>query len=200
MKMLFRAAFSLLLVAGSVAVQAASAPPEQAASSRKAATMTVSFGGVGYLHRWSKAAQHEFTPQPDADLTKWQDMVTINVHDAARNGDQLAQVANAVVSNYQKVGKILRTDSKPRTADRPAEHLVVAVLGTAGFLEAAFARFYLNDGVGYVVVYSHRVYGTAAGPAMSEWLKANGPQIEKTLMGWTGAPGVAALKALPQSQ
>ena len=42
------------------------------------------------------------------------------------------------------------------------------------FLEAAFARLLLHDGVGYVIVRSHRVYGKAAGPAMSEWLGANG--------------------------
>ena len=61
-----------------------------------------------------------------------------------------------------------------------------------------FPALLLVDGAGYVVVRSHRVYGKAAGPAMSDWLKANGPQIEKALMEWGQVPPRDALKRLPQ--
>ena len=162
--------------------------------------MTLRFGAVDYVHRWSKDGQNEFTPRSDGDLAAWQDMITVSVHESATNGDQLAEVANRVLANYQSHGKILRTDSKPRTADRPAEHLIVAVLGDTRFLEAAFARFVLADGASFVAVYSHRVYGKPAGPAMSDWLKANGAEIENTLMGWNGMPRLVALKKLPQSK
>lgn len=94
----------------------------------------------------------------------------------------------------------MRTDSKPRTPQRPAEHLVVALLGNPNFLEAAFARFVLVDGVGFVTVYSHRVYGKDAAGAMGDWLKSNGPSVEKTLMAWDEIPSLAALKQLPQSK
>ena len=126
-------------------------------------------------------------------------MVTINVHESVRTGEQLADIANRVVGNYQQHGKIVRTDSRPRTPEKPAEHLIVALLGTPNFIEAAFARCLLGNGVGTVAVYSHRVYGKDAGAAMGEWLKANGPATEKTLMNWNGIPAPAALKALPQS-
>lgn len=162
--------------------------------------MTLRFDGVDYMHRWSKDGQNEFTPKSDPDLAKWSDMVTINVFEAVRTGEQLAGVANKVLGNYQARGKVLRTDSKPRTADRPAEHLIVAVLGDPAFLEAAFARLLLVEGSGYVVVRSHRVYGKAAGPAMSDWLKANGPNVEKALMDWNQLPSSNALKGLPQSR
>jgi hypothetical protein len=76
----------------------------------------------------------------------------------------------------------------------------VAVLGDPAFLEAAFARFLLADGNGVVVVYSHRVYGQNAGPAMSDWLQANGPTIEKALMDWARLPSVGDLRRLPQSR
>lgn len=33
---------------------------------------------------------------------------------------------------------------------------------------------------------------------MSDWLKGNGVQVEKTLMAWDKLPTLAALKALPQ--
>ena len=162
--------------------------------------MTLRFGGVDYLHRWSKDGQNEFTPQSDPDLATWRDMVTVNVVESVATGEQLADLANRVLGNYQAHGKILRTDSKPRTADRPAEHLLVAALGDPAFLEAAFARLLLKDGAGYVVVRSHRVYGKAAGPAMSDWLKANGPQVEKALMEWNALPSRDALKRLPQGR
>jgi hypothetical protein len=127
-------------------------------------------------------------------------MVTINVHEAVRNGDQLATLANGVLSNYQSHGKIVRTDSKPRTSQRPAEHLIVAILGTSAFLEAAFARVVLIDGVGVVAVYSHRAHGKDAAGAIGEWVKTNGPPVEKTLMTWDRIPSLVVLRQLPQSQ
>ena len=183
----------MLLASAAHAAPAANpaAPPPSAQS--------LTFGDKTYIHRWSQNGQNEYTPRDDADLGRWRDMVTINVHETVRTGEELAQVANGVLGNYQRFGKIVRTDSKPRTAQRPAEHLVVAVLGDPGFLEAAFARFVLVDGGALVIVYSHRIYGGQAGSAASEWLKANGPAIEHTLMSWDTPPSIAALRKLPQS-
>jgi hypothetical protein len=183
----------MLLAAPACAAPAANpaAPP--------AAARSLAFGGTTYVHRWSQKGQNEFTPPNDADLAHWRDMVTINVHENVRTGEDLARIANGVLGNYQKFGKIIRTDSKPRTAQHPAEHLVVAVLGEPGFLEAAFARFVLVDGGALVIVYSHRIYASKAGDAMSQWLSANGPSVERTLMDWDGAPTIAALRKLPQT-
>lgn len=196
-----RSLFNGLFAIGcAVALPAVSAPPGTAPSSRAAGGLTLRFDGVDYLHRWSKDGQNEFTPKSDPDLAAWNDMLTVNVFESVRTGEQLAEVANKVLGNYQARGKVLRTDSKPRTADRPAEHLIVAALGDPAFLEAAFARLLLVDGAGYVVVRSHRVYGKAAGPAMSDWLKANGPKVEKALMEWDALPPRDALKKLPQGR
>lgn len=162
--------------------------------------MTLSFAGIDYLHRWSKDGQNEFTPQSDKDLATWREMVTINVHQKVNDEDQLAELANRVLSNYQNYGKVLRTDSKPRTGQRPAEHLMVAVLSERTLLEVAFARVILTDRVGIVAVYSHRVYGSQAGPMMSNWLKMNGTRVEKALMAWDKVPTAAALQKLPQSR
>ena len=159
-------------------------------------TPSLTFGGVTYVHRWSQAGQHEFTPEGQDDLDRWTDMVTVNVHDAVRDGDQLAATANAVLSNYERAGQIIRTDSRPRTETAPAEHFIAAVLGSPAFLEAAFARVMLVEGTGVVVVYAHRVYGEQAGPPMSDWLGAQGEQVEETLMSWRDAPSVG--RALPE--
>lgn len=170
------------------------------AASQAASATKLILGGKVYLHRWSKGGQHEFTPEGDEDLSRWRDMVTVNTHDAVSNGEQLAALANSVLSNYQRHGKIVRTDSKPRTPQRPAEHLIVAILGNPEFLEAVFTRIVLVDGVGAAAVYSHRVYGKEAARLMGEWLKTNGASIEKTLMAWDRIPTPAALRSLPQSK
>lgn len=192
--------FALMCAAALMLLDAAiGAASAAGASAPSPSARSFAFGGTTYVHRWSQNGQNEFTPPDDADLARWRDMVTINVRETVHDGDQLAAVANGVLGNYQKFGKVIRTDSRPRTAQHPAEHLVVAVLGDAGFLEAAFARFVLVDGGALVIVYSHRIYASKAGDAMSQWLSANGPSVEKTLMGWDKAPSIAALKKLPQS-
>jgi hypothetical protein len=83
------------------------------------------FRGAAYWHRWSNNDQHEFTPRGQEDLQKWADMVTINLYPDARDGDVLAATANAVLENYKKhQAMVLKTDSVPRTPDRPAEHYI----------------------------------------------------------------------------
>lgn len=161
---------------------------------------TLEFRGTRYLHRWSRDDQHEFTPEPDADLKTWRDMITLNVHAKATDGERMATVANQVLGNYQRRGKLLRTASVPRGPDRPAEHLIVAVLATPQSLEAAFARCLLHDGAGLVAVLSHRIHGAAVGPEMSQWLRDNGPAVEQAWMAWGPAPARDELQRLPQTR
>lgn len=149
-----------------------------------------------FVHRWSRQGQHEFTPPEQPDLNRWRDMLTLNLHASVQSGEQLAGVANQVLGNYQRHGKILQTRSVPRTADRPAEHLIVAVLGNPQLLEAVFARCRLHDGAGLVAVVSHRVYGSSVGPLMSTWLRQHGPALEQALMAWEALPAKASLQRL----
>jgi hypothetical protein len=152
------------------------------------------FGGVGYLHRWSMNHQHEFTPEGQADLEKWSDMITMNVYPDAHDGDALAAKANAVLENYKNhKGMVLKTDSVPRTPERPAEHFVAVVFGRSNFIEVAFARFKLMDGLGCSIVYSHRIYGEKIGDQMSAWLKDKGAEKEKALMEWNDIPSPGSL-------
>ena len=158
------------------------------------------FGGVGYLHRWSMNGQHEFTPEGQEDLEKWSDMITMNVYPGAHDGEALAAKANAVLENYKShKGMVLKTSSVPRTPDRPAEHFVAVVFGRPNFIEVAFARLKLVDGVGCSIVYSHRIYGEKIGDQMSAWLDKNGPEMEKALMEWNDMPSPASLdRELPR--
>jgi hypothetical protein len=176
------------------------ATPALAQSFDDAAALTLDFAGTPYLHRWSQNGQNEFTPQSQADLDKWRDMVTINVYDTVTTSDQLASVANNVLVNYQKAGIIVRTHSLPAQPGRPAQHMVVAVLSGSGVSELVFTRFVLTPEAGAAIVYSHRVYSMKPDAAASTWFKAHDLEMEKALMAWAGMPSVATLRALPQAR
>jgi hypothetical protein len=145
-----------------------------------------SFREVSYFHRWSSNDQHEFTPAKQEDLDHWADMITVNQYPNVHDGDGLAATANAVLENYKSnQGRVLKTDSVPRAADRPAEHFIAVMFTRPAFIEIAFARFQLVDNEGRSLVYSHRFYGDKIGEQASAWLEANGPKIEKALMEWS---------------
>jgi hypothetical protein len=165
-------------------------------SSHQASSATLRFSNVEYLHRWSKNDQHEFTPREQTDLSHWNDMITINYYRRATDGDGLAAAANAVLEAYKSHrAVVVRTNSVPRTPQKPAEHLIVVLFPQPEFIEAVFARFKLEGGVGAAVIYSHRIYGNKVGEQMSAWLKANGPELEKTLMNLNKLPDMGAPKA-----
>jgi len=153
------------------------------------------FGNVAYFHRWSKNDQHEFTPERQEDLNKWSEMLTINGYPAVNDGDGLAATANAVLENYKShQARVLKTRSIPRTANRPAEHLIAVIFTRQDFSEVAFARFKLMEGKGCSLVYSHRIYGEKTADEMSAWVKANGPEVEETLMEWNSMPSPTLLR------
>src|SRR5207247_6342742 len=115
----------LLLVVACSTVEAQQTRP--AASPTKPVFV---FRGVGYFHRWSKNDQHEFTPEKQENLDRWSDMMTVNAYPDVHDGERLAENANSVLDNYKRhQAKVLKTDSIPRKADRPAEHVIAVVFG-----------------------------------------------------------------------
>ena len=89
-----------------------------------------SFADVKYFYRFTQDDQHEYTPAGQEDLKVWKDMVTIHYYRKAKDGETLAATANTVLENYKAAkGLIVKTDSVPKTKDKPAEHLVVVIFG-----------------------------------------------------------------------
>lgn len=196
---LSRLALCLIVpIALSMPVQAKQ--PATAAAPTTQSAASLNFNGTRYLHRWSDPTQAEFTPAGQEDLSKWQDMITVVTNASARDGEQLAGLAEAVLARYKQAGKIIRTDSKPRTPQSPAEHLIVAVLPGKGFVETVFARIKLIDDTGTIAIYAHRVYGENAANDFGAWLTKNGEATEKAVMAWDGIPTPAQLSALPRSK
>jgi len=159
------------------------------AADRKEKVAAFSFADVKYFHRFTKDDQHEYTPNGQEDLKAWTDMVTILSYPTAKDGEALAATASAVLENYKaNNASVVKTDSVPRTRDKPAEHLIVVIFGRPEFIEAVFSRFRMHGGVGSAVVYSHRIYGKKVGDEMSKWLQGNGPATERNLMKWDAMP------------
>ena len=185
--MALRLLFTFVALAlGAHTTTAGLAPQGRTTSAPRAA---FSLGGIAYFHRYTTGDQHEYTPKGQEDLNAWTDMVTILAYRNVTDGEGLAASANAVLETYKANGAVvLRTDSVPRTATRPAEHLIVVVFPRPEFVEVAFARFRLSRGVGGAAVHSHRIYGKQAGDAMKAWLEKHGPATEKTLMAWDAIP------------
>lgn len=147
------------------------------------------FNGQSYVKRFEKAGLIEYTPKGEPDLEKFTHMVTINRYADVKDGEALAKTANAVLDNYKSHGgKVVRTNSIPRTDKRPAEHFIAVLFNRQDFLEASFARFVLKGNKGMSIVYSHRVNGNEAGAAMGDWLSKNGESVEKKLMVWKPLP------------
>jgi len=165
-----------------------------------AGSTAIKFNDSNYLHRWSKGTQHEFTPESQPDFKKWEDMITINYYKDVKDGEKLALIANNLLSTYKKYGaKVLRTNSIPRTTEKPAEHLIVVVFGQPQFIEFVQARLIINKGMGSSIVYSHRMYGKKIGEKMSKWLQTNGPILEKELMSLDQIPSFKQLEKLVQN-
>ena len=152
------------------------------------------FNGINYFHRWSAEHQHEFTPDKQDNLKTWSEMMTVNLYPDVHDGEHLATIANSVLENYKSHrAMVLKTNSIPRTPDRPAEHFIAVLFPQHDFIEVAFGRFKLVDGTGCSCVFSHRIYGEKVGDQMSAWLKTNAPATEKALMDWTAIPKPALL-------
>ena len=180
----------LLIAAASLALFfAQNVAPGWSMQAEKKGNAAFAFAGVKYFHRFAKDDLFEYTPEGQEDLKRWADMVTINYYRTAKDGDGLATTANAVLANYKAhKAVVLKTASVPQTPDKPAEHLIVVVFPRPEFVETAFARFRMHEGVGTSVVYSHRIYGNNVDNAMRAWLDKNGPTTEKTLMAWSVMP------------
>jgi hypothetical protein len=193
--MIFQIGFlSLAAFAAQIAVAGClGAPSDEQNKGEKVAAFT--FADVKYYHRFAKDDQHEYTPAGQEDLNHWTDMVTTHRYPKAKDGVGLAAKANAVLENYKAhKAMVVKTDSKPRTNDKPAEHLIAVLFPRPEFIEAVFARFKMHDGTGAAIIYSHRIHGHAAGNDMSAWLQKNGPSTEKRLMSWTVMPAPPSAK------
>ena len=174
---------SLLPAVGMILLTVSDGAAQDAASANAAAAFK--FAEVEYLHRFTKDDLHEYTPDKQEDLKAYRDMVVVNGYPTVKDGDALADVANKVLGNYTAAkGIVARTNSVPRTDDKPAEHFVAVIFARPEFFEAAFARFRIHDGVGMSVVYSHRTYGAEASSEMQAWLEKNGTPTEAALMKW----------------
>jgi hypothetical protein len=185
----------LYVCAGALLVLTGTLEPNAAYGNEKPAVTT--FDNVTYFERSTNlgtkdagtVGQYEFTPAGQTDLNAWSQMVTLIEYRKVRTGEDLAKTANAVLGTYtSNGGKVLRTNSVPRTSSKPAEYFVAVILPGSHYLEAAFARFRMNGGIGTAIVYSRRFYGKTSADDFGAWAKTHGASTEQTLMQWDAMP------------
>lgn len=163
----------------------------------KADVYKIMFADKAYFYRWSKNSMYEFTPQNQENLTKWIDMITFHYYPKFRSVEKLASVANAVLTNYQNSGAvILRTNSVPRSPEKPAEHFIAAIFKQKNSIEFSEIRFLFVDGIGASMVASHKFYGKNREKEAIKWIKKHGTQIEIQLMNYNDIPSHKSLKNL----
>jgi hypothetical protein len=181
-------------VAGGLAVSALARIPMLHAAQQGTGRAGFSFAGQEYFYRWSNNIMFEFTPRGQSDLNHWTDLVSVVVYRNATNAKGLAAVAKSVLgTNERNKGVVLATRSTPATPEKPAEHYISVVLSDPNVMESVFQRFVLIQGIGYAVVYSHRIYGSGVGDQMTSWLDKNSPSVEKSLMSFEPIPTVDVL-------
>lgn len=194
MRQALRCALAVLLWVSAAATPAAQDGPP-------ALTVApITFDGTTFHHRWNANGQYEFTPAGQEDLGNWIEMVTVWVYPTIADGDALARQANGVLGQYeQSGGQIIRTNSTPRTAAKPAEHFIAgllqAKLDDRHVAEFVATRFVMVDCHGAAIVYSRRAYGDDAPRQVGQWIAANGQRVENALMAWDPSRTVPALQS-----
>lgn len=124
------------------------------------------------------------TPESQSDLKSWEDIVSFSIFQSVDNGEELAEVANQTLANYQSVkGMLLATNSEPATDSQPAEHFVANLFIQPDTFEFAANRMLLLKDYGVSVVYSKRFYNQKGedGHFVSDWLETNGARLERAL-------------------
>ena len=189
-------ALVLVVLAASFAVAKEPARPAGA----KAAPMKLNFMGVDYVHRLTFKGRSDFTPAAQPDLKAFRDRLTIVVSDKPAGSEQLSTIAGNIMGTVSDLGEVVSTDSRANPATHETEHFIAAQMQAPGYTQAAFARVALVEGKAVVVVFTHRSYGEHAAESNNGWMDRNGEATERALMSWTGTPGLARLRALPQAR
>ena len=155
------------------------------------------FNGTDYFFRWSDDTLFEFTPPGQSNLDTWTDMMSVVVYRGVKTADDLASAANSLLDATRSKGAVLKTRSVPRTPDRPAEHFIASMMAGSGVVEGVFTRLVLMDGVGYALIFSHRLYGQdlhKAAQLLGDWENAHGADMEKALMSFVPVPDLSVLE------
>lgn len=183
------------IAGGAAAVVLSNAPWLFAQADEKPAFQ---FKETNFYFRWTNGKLFEFTPSGQANLNTYSDMVSVLVYRDVKTPDNLAAQANAVLQNYKDHnGVVLKTSSVPVTSEKPAEHFLAVMLADEGVVEGTFARFMLLGGMGYAVLYAHRIYGPVLhdnSEALGKWENANGPAVEDALMKFVSVPSIDKLE------
>ncbi|MFT3792570.1 MAG: hypothetical protein QM741_16235 [Rudaea sp.] len=142
---------------------------------------TVTFRGTTYRLSRTSGNEYDFTPAEQTPPSA--DVLTLLVLSRIKDGEALADLANRTLSKLKDTkATIVRTNSVPASAQKPAEHFMAVVIPSPDALQFGASRYVLVGGEGVEMIYMHTIHGNAVGNEMSRWLDKNGADVEQKLM------------------
>lgn len=151
-----------------------------------ASQTTLQFGDKHFVLRWSSENRLEFLPHSEVDQKNWSEMLTLVYVPTAIEATDLEWVRNNILSHYQGLGTVHRSEQVEHAADD--EHLIVAEIKRGEIIEVIFTRLLMYGDQGLAVVFSHRFYGAEQFDVMDAWFDVNNEGVEATLMGLAEFP------------
>jgi hypothetical protein len=166
---------------------------------------SITFNQESYFLRFSdpKANMYEFTPAGQEDLSKWTDMLTINIHPKVNNLKKLKRLKDRISKNYRAYGGIdLRVIAKPLEGkpETYSRYLILVIFVREDFVEFVQSRLELIDGKATHIIYGQRIYGPLAAFQIDSWRKEVGPKTLYQLLIFDDIPTRKELKKLARKR
>lgn len=183
------------------AQESATKEKEEKKEQKKADSSSLTFRDKEFIHRYSKGSLHEFTPEGQEDLSKWNDMLSIVHIGEAKNEEELKKLSDGLFKFYkQSGGKLFGMRVQDKTKDSPSEYLGGIIFAKENMTEYVKTKVVLRDGKVYALVYSHRFYLQIAKSqeAIKQWLTDNEEKNIYAMWDWKKFPSEAELKKLTE--
>jgi hypothetical protein len=171
-------------------------PSDESSDRQGPPLTTVTFNDTEYIFRSSEGGLYRFTPEGQEDLSKWSDMLSINIYPGSQGEHALRDIFHSVFATYVLDGDVEAGESQPNTKTGRIEHLVVVTFVMPDFDESLRARFLLVGESCVGITHSHRTYGESANTDLQAWLDGGGADVTEKLMEWDDYPTPAELEAL----
>jgi len=136
------------------------------------------FQGQDYVLRQATDMTFTFTPTDQTDVARRTDALVVIVYHNVNSFEQLQAQKNRVLEGYRKPGAVVLEKSlkdTPPSAGSSGECVFAAAQRIGDYQDALFARFFLQDGIGYAYVYTRSFYdGVSPEGALLKWINSHG--------------------------
>ena len=152
---------------------------------------SLTFRKKDYIHRHSQGKLHEFTPRGQADLAKWEDMLSIVLLGEAKTEEDVKKLSDGAFNFYKQAGGRLFGMRKQDKTDKASAQY----LGSVFFMKKTFSEYVKmkvlvrNEKV-YALMYSHRFHldPVKNQDVIKQWLTDNEERNIHAMWAWNDFP------------